>query len=448
MDRGTDAREVLEGGSYHLKHGWIGLVNRSQADINAKVNSSNAKQREREFFKQNAKTYGGLRTGTDELITTLTTHLERSILSAVPKINDFLDQSIETLEKELLTFGELPSDRSSKMHLVLSLIEAFDTAYKKLLDGGKGGGDRVRGVLEKALPLSIFNLPLAQTFTLRAVYDTIDFADGLQPYLIAPELSMRRLICDGVELLVPPAKAVVDLVHGVLADAVEMTLNEVSRTHPDLERFAMLRGTIGRTALSSLERFREEARVVVVTMVEMEASYFTSSFFRDAQAQANGRALAAKHFGIGAAPREEYGGGGDYASPQGGQGGAVSPYAPSYSRSQMDPDFPPEIEAQLQRVASTVTAYLAGISDSLVKNIPKAVILKQVTASKTTLLQPLYQKVGGITDEQLVQLLGDDPQTAVRRNACASRLGHLRKAQKDIKESEFWSGSAGSALQL
>ena len=39
MDPGTDAREVLEGQAVKLKHGWIGVVNRGQADINSKVSA-------------------------------------------------------------------------------------------------------------------------------------------------------------------------------------------------------------------------------------------------------------------------------------------------------------------------------------------------------------------------------------------------------------------------
>ena len=37
MDPGTDAREVLDGTAVRLKHGWIGVVNRGQADINKAV---------------------------------------------------------------------------------------------------------------------------------------------------------------------------------------------------------------------------------------------------------------------------------------------------------------------------------------------------------------------------------------------------------------------------
>ena len=51
MDSGTDAREVLEGRSLFLRLGWIGVVNRSQSDINARANIIAAREKERTFFR-------------------------------------------------------------------------------------------------------------------------------------------------------------------------------------------------------------------------------------------------------------------------------------------------------------------------------------------------------------------------------------------------------------
>ncbi|MBA0689774.1 hypothetical protein Goari_007488, partial [Gossypium aridum] len=48
MDKGTDAVDILEGKSYRLKFPWIGVVNRSQADINKNVDMIAARRRERE----------------------------------------------------------------------------------------------------------------------------------------------------------------------------------------------------------------------------------------------------------------------------------------------------------------------------------------------------------------------------------------------------------------
>ncbi|GJT88199.1 dynamin-related protein 5A [Tanacetum coccineum] len=41
---------MLEGRSYKLKYPWIGVVNRSQADINKSVDMIAARKREREYF--------------------------------------------------------------------------------------------------------------------------------------------------------------------------------------------------------------------------------------------------------------------------------------------------------------------------------------------------------------------------------------------------------------
>lgn len=42
--------KVLEGRSYRLQHPWVGIVNRSQADLNRNVDMLSARRREREFF--------------------------------------------------------------------------------------------------------------------------------------------------------------------------------------------------------------------------------------------------------------------------------------------------------------------------------------------------------------------------------------------------------------
>jgi replication fork clamp-binding protein CrfC len=59
MDKGTNALDVLEGRSYKLQHPWVGVVNRSQQDINKNVDMIAARRRERDYFQQSAD-YGHL----------------------------------------------------------------------------------------------------------------------------------------------------------------------------------------------------------------------------------------------------------------------------------------------------------------------------------------------------------------------------------------------------
>ena len=42
--------QTLEGKAYRLQHPWVGVVNRSQADINKSVDMIAARRREREYF--------------------------------------------------------------------------------------------------------------------------------------------------------------------------------------------------------------------------------------------------------------------------------------------------------------------------------------------------------------------------------------------------------------
>jgi replication fork clamp-binding protein CrfC len=59
MDKGTNALDVLEGQAYRLQQPWVGVVNRSQQDINKNVDMIAARRRERDYFAQSPD-YGHL----------------------------------------------------------------------------------------------------------------------------------------------------------------------------------------------------------------------------------------------------------------------------------------------------------------------------------------------------------------------------------------------------
>lgn len=60
MDDGTDARDILENKLLPLRRGYIGVVNRSQKDIEGRKDIKNALAAERKFFLRytnNSKDY-------------------------------------------------------------------------------------------------------------------------------------------------------------------------------------------------------------------------------------------------------------------------------------------------------------------------------------------------------------------------------------------------------
>lgn len=54
MDAGTNALDILTGRVYPLKLGFIGVVNRSQQDINSEKSMSDALDSETEFFRNHS----------------------------------------------------------------------------------------------------------------------------------------------------------------------------------------------------------------------------------------------------------------------------------------------------------------------------------------------------------------------------------------------------------
>lgn len=239
MDKGTDARRVLSNSDVYLKHGWIGLVLRSQADIQKNVVMADARSAERAFFQSHPHYSGpGMRTGVDTLVTTLQKLLERRLRAAVPRITTVILNSIRACEGELRQIGgDPPSDRGGRLHAVLTLVEAVEKAFAGMLESGRGG-ERVRAVFERSYPAAVnaqpFNsllrrvssLPLptmaalaadlALTFaaatarSLKSINEVINAADGIQPHLLAPELGVRRLVKDAVQMLRKPTDAVAD----------------------------------------------------------------------------------------------------------------------------------------------------------------------------------------------------------------------------------------------
>ncbi len=79
--------QVLEGRAYRLQHPWVGVVNRSQQDINKNVDMIAARRRERDYFAQSPD-YGHLtsRMGSEylgKLLSKVPLYINRLILARV-----------------------------------------------------------------------------------------------------------------------------------------------------------------------------------------------------------------------------------------------------------------------------------------------------------------------------------------------------------------------------
>ncbi|KAL0346510.1 UNVERIFIED_CONTAM: Dynamin-related protein 1E [Sesamum calycinum] len=270
--------QVLEGRSYRLQHPWVGIVNRSQAEINKNVDMIAARRKEREYFATSPD-YGHLasKMGSEYLAKLLSRHLESVIKARIPSITSLINKSIDELESEMDHLGRpIAVDAGAQLYTILELCRAFDKIFKEHLDGGRPGGDRIYGVFDNQLPAALRKLPFDRHLSVQNVRKIVSEADGYQPHLIAPEQGYRRLIEGSLNYFRGPAEASVDAVHFVLKELVRKSIAECQ----ELKRFPTLQSTIAGAANESLERFREESKKTVVRLVDMESSYLTVDFFR------------------------------------------------------------------------------------------------------------------------------------------------------------------------
>ncbi|PWA72401.1 DYNAMIN-like 1E [Artemisia annua] len=393
MDKGTNALDVLEGRAYRLQHPWVGIVNRSQADINKNTGLSFARRREREYFASSPD-YGHLasKMGSEYLAKLLSQHLESVIKAKIPGIILLINKGIDEMESELDHLGRpISVDAGAQLYTILELCRAFDRIYKEHLDGGRPGGDRIYGVFDNQLPAALRKLPFDRHLSLQNVKKIVSEADGYQPHLIAPEQGYRRLIDGSLKYFRGPAEASVD-----------------------------------------------EVRFPLYIYVTWEL------FFRKLPQDR-------ERMGPTPSPRDHRTSSADLRNPPSDLG------IPGAERGNpSDPLGDRYAEAYYRKIGSNVSSYISMVSNTLRSTIPKAIVYCQVKESKQNLLNYFYTQIGRrernivssdnydnlktspkLEGKQLAEFLGEDPSVMSKRQEIAKSL-ELYKAARDEIDSATW----------
>ncbi|KAE9614070.1 putative dynamin central domain, dynamin, GTPase domain, GTPase effector domain, Dynamin superfamily [Lupinus albus] len=394
MDKGTDAVEILEGRAFKLKFPWIGVVNRSQQDINKNVDMIAARRREREYFASTPE-YRHLahRMGSEHLAKMLSKHLETVIKSKIPGIQSLISKTIAELESELTRLGKpVAADAGGKLYAIMEICRTFDQIFKEHLDGIRPGGDKIYNVFDNQLPAALKRLQFDKQLSMENIRKLITEADGYQPHLIAPEQGYRRLIESSLTTIRAPADAAVDAVHSLLKDLIHKSVSETL----ELKQYPGLRVEVGTAAIESLEKMREESRKAALLLVDMEIGYLTVDFFRKL-------------------PQDVDKGGNPTHS-------IFDRYNDSY----------------LRRIGTTILSYVNMVCATLRHAIPKSIVYCQVREAKRALLDHFFTDLGKMDPKRLSALLNEDPAVMERRTALAKRLELYRSAQDEI-DAVAWS---------
>uniref|UniRef100_A0A4W3IRZ2 Dynamin-1-like protein n=1 Tax=Callorhinchus milii TaxID=7868 RepID=A0A4W3IRZ2_CALMI len=217
MDAGTDAMDVLMGRVIPVKLGIIGIVSRSQLDINNKKIVADAIKDEYAFLQ---KKYPSLanRNGTKHLAKTLNRLLMHHIRDCLPELKTRINVLAAQYQSLLNSYGEPVDDQSATL---LQLITKFAAEYCHTIEGTAKyietselcGGARICYIFHETFGRTLESVdPLGGLSTID-ILTAIRNATGPRPALFVPEVSFELLVKRQIKRLEEPSLRCVELVH-------------------------------------------------------------------------------------------------------------------------------------------------------------------------------------------------------------------------------------------
>ncbi|GAB1311160.1 Dynamin-related GTPase protein [Madurella fahalii] len=223
MDHGTNALDILSGRVYPLKLGWIGVVNRSQQDIQGNKPMEDALKSEAEFFRHHpAYRNIATRCGTQFLAKTLNTTLMAHIRDRLPDIKARLNTLMGQTQQELASYGDMHfSGKEHRGSLILQLMTRFATSFISSIDGTSTeistkelcGGARIYYIFNSVFGSSLESIDPTSNLSALDIRTAIRNSTGPRPSLFVPEMAFDLLVKPQIKLLEMPSQRCVELVY-------------------------------------------------------------------------------------------------------------------------------------------------------------------------------------------------------------------------------------------
>ena len=223
MDHGTNALDILSGRVYPLKLGFIGVVNRSQQDIQGNKSLADALKDEADFFRHNPA-YRNManRCGTQFLAKSLNNTLMAHIRDRLPDIKARLNTLMGQTQQELASYGNMQfSGKEHRGSLILQLMTRFASSFISSIDGTSMeistkelcGGARIYYIFNSVFGNSLETIDPTQNLSVLDIRTAIRNSTGPRPSLFVPELAFDLLVKPQIKMLEIPSQRCVELVY-------------------------------------------------------------------------------------------------------------------------------------------------------------------------------------------------------------------------------------------
>lgn len=281
MDHGTNALDILSGRVYPLKLGWIGVVNRSQQDIQGNKPMDEALKDEENFFKHHpAYRNIAMKCGTRFLAKTLNTTLMAHIRDRLPDIKARLNTLMGQTQQELASYGNMQfSGKEHRGSLILQLMTRFATSFIASIDGTSTeistkelcGGARIYYVFNSVFGSSLESIDPTSNLTALDIRTAIRNSTGPRPSLFVPEMAFDLLVKPQIKMLEVPSQRCVELVYEELIKICHTCGNT------ELSRFPRLQAKLIEVVSDLLRERLGPASSYVESLISIQRAYINTN---------------------------------------------------------------------------------------------------------------------------------------------------------------------------
>ncbi|KAK9095361.1 hypothetical protein Scep_026830 [Stephania cephalantha] len=280
MDRGTDARKFLLGKVIPLRLGYVGVVNRSQEDINKNRSIKDALAFEEEFFRK-TPAYNGLadRCGLPQLAKKLNQILVQHIKAALPALKSRISSDLVAVAKEHQSYGEITESKAGQGALLLNILTKFSEAFCSMVEGKNeamstselSGGARIHYIFQSIFVKSLEEVDPCDDLTDDDIHTAIQNATGPRSALFVPEIPFEVLVRRQIARLLDPSLQCARFIYDEL---IKMSHRCMAN---ELQRFPVLRKRMDEVIGNFLRDGLEPSETMIGHIIEMEMDYINTS---------------------------------------------------------------------------------------------------------------------------------------------------------------------------
>ncbi|KAG5499090.1 hypothetical protein GH5_03792 [Leishmania sp. Ghana 2012 LV757] len=469
MDKGTDCFDVLQNRVLQLRHGFVGVVCRSQQDINDRKSMEAARRAERDFFV-NSPIYSSIadEAGTVYLSKKLNNLLLEHIKAVIPDLKRHVDQLMEATKKQMEKLGMFEQDITEPSAQLLYLIKLFSDTINQTIDGGITdatkellGGARLDYIFHECFATYVTSLSAKKDLTDDYIRINTRNMAGMHATLFPSDQVFVALSKQQISRLEEPSLKCVTFVYEELIKIVDICAGKVDR-YPNLkdaiisicQRMLLdFRGPTSahvRTIISAergfinvkhpmMEELAQRAFANIYGTTDGEPSQ-TQQKPNDHNAPASGGAPAdAKQSGRDPKKEEKKSGKDDKKLEKSKDQGWVDTVTNAGSKSDMT-DVPSRImlgnsmtmheQHMNNAIREMVEGYFAIVKGNISDQVPKAITLLMITRLREEVYARLVREL--YSEKTANALLAEPPGIAAQRKAAKEMLEALIKAQNAL----------------